>query len=678
MTTVEIARPPLTEAEPVVDILHGLAIEDPYRWLEDHDSPRTKEWIAEQTAYTRQLLDALPGQDRIRRRVEELMAVDTYDSPRLVCGRTFFLKRRAHEQQPSIYMTRFAGANEERLVDPANCGGGPIVSLSILSVSSDASLLAYGIGRDGSSVQEIEILDVESRLVLPDKLPRGHVGGFAFANDSRSFYYAHEPAGSPQIGCRAVHRHRIGTPLSEDQEIFSAGAGQHRLTFGLSPDRRWASYEIKRFSKDVTHELHVQDLSAGSAPVEVLKASTSRIMFAWSSSGLIGLLTQGAPNGALVRIGTPFDGPEGMRTIVPERPWQLRQFVIAGDRIIAVYVVNACCATEVFDLDGRSLGSLDLPDYGSVRLFGSSPAGDRIFIQFSSFIQPPTIYEYLLDSGEIREWHRKHIALPAQFRIERVMYPSFDGTPVPVSLVGLDLSKAAPRPVILTAYGAYGRSITPQFTAYGTFFVERGCIWAIANIRGGGEFGHSWHEAGRRRNRQNSIDDFLAAAEWLVREGFTTPQQLAIVGGSSAGLLVGAAVTQRPDLFRCALCLGPLLDMLRYHHCGNARAWREEFGSSDDQQDFTALRGFSPYHRVRDGVHYPAMMFISGHADDTCDPMHARKMTARMQQASASPSPIFLDYSTVRGHSPVMPLQVKIDSLTDRLAFLCDQLEVMP
>jgi prolyl oligopeptidase len=314
----------------------------------------------------------------------------------------------------------------------------------------------------------------------------------------------------------------------------------------------------------------------------------------------------------------------------------------------------------------------------TVRLIGASHGSDELLIEAESLTEPISIFRYSEASGQRTLWAKRSIPFDSRdYSHTQVWYTSQDGTPIPMLLMGRrDVLDGGAHPTIMTSYGGYGLSMTPQFSVFVAFLAERRCLFALPNIRGGSEFGAQWHQAAKRRNRQTAYTDFLCAAEWLVKTGRTTPEKLAIFGGSNSGLLVGAALTQRPDLFRAVVCMVPILDMLRYHLFDNAHLWREEYGTADDPDDFAILASYSPYHRVRQGTAYPATMLVSGDADTNCNPLHARKMTARLQAANVSPYPIVLDYNKFRGHSPVLPFSERVEGLTDRMAFLCDQLQV--
>jgi prolyl oligopeptidase len=322
------------------------------------------------------------------------------------------------------------------------------------------------------------------------------------------------------------------------------------------------------------------------------------------------------------------------------------------------------------------VGSLPVVEHETARLLSNSQDVDEMFFERESFTKSIQICSYSLPESAVRVWAERKVPFDAhKFRHTQIWFPSKDGTKIPMFLVGREeILRDGTHATIMTSYGGYGVSMTPQFSLLVAFLLERGCLFVVPRIRGGSEFGLEWHQAAKRRGRQVAFDDFIAAAEWLIATGWTEAGRLAIFGGSNSGLLVGAAMTQRPDLFRAVLCMVPMLDMLRYHLFDNAHVWKDEFGTVEDPEDFRALLGYSPYHNVRDGIGYPATMLVSGDADQNCNALHARKMTARLQAANASRYPIFIDYSPHRGHSPVLPLSERIESLTDRVAFLCDQL----
>jgi prolyl oligopeptidase len=653
-------------------------VTDPYRWLEDQESSRTRAWISAQTQYARSYLDSIPGQERIRERTRELLDVETYDSLQKAGQRYFFRKRIRGQEQPCIFVREGEEGEDRLLVDPAERGAGEHTAVKPLCVSPDGRLLLYEVKEGGERSGTFELLDIETRSTLPDTLPRGSLRGFAFAPDSRSFYYVHEPLANPKPRGRAVYQHVLGTRLDSDREIFVAGEVEVvRLCLIQGQDR--LGILLYRFRDKTYTTFYVWDLNPEIPPVPILQNSAYRFApVLLERDRILAVTDHEAPNSRVVEV-RPRKGqnPEFL-DVIPARDIPIQNVAVTGSRIFVSYIRTVHTQIAVFDRTGRRVGELPIDKSNTVRFIGSSPDEDELILEEESFTKAVQIYQYSSRSGERHLWAERKIPFQSnEFNHTQVWYTAEDGTRIPMFLVGhRSVLEGGRHPTIMTSYGGYGASMTPQFSVFIAFLMERGFLFALPNIRGGSEFGIEWHNAAKRRNRQVAIDDFLCAAGWLIEAGRTTARQLAIFGGSNSGLLVGAAMTQRPDLFRAALCMVPMLDMLRYHLFDNAHVWKEEFGTADDPDDFAALLEYSPYHHVREGLSYPATMMVSGDVDQNCNPLHARKMTARLQAANASGHPIFLDYSPHRGHSPVLPLTQRIEALTDRMAFLCDQLEI--
>jgi prolyl oligopeptidase len=385
-----------------------------------------------------------------------------------------------------------------------------------------------------------------------------------------------------------------------------------------------------------------------------------------------------APNCRIVRIDFDEPGPDHWRDIVPESTRRIQQFTVVGDQLFLTRIDRFATEIEVFGLNDGKRKDIRFSSHGTIDLLNPTNQTDKLFYSYSSVAHPPAIHCYNPREEKSCLWQEPNVPFdPSVIAVEETSYPSKDGTLIPLFLaVRKDLRHSGALPTFLTGYGGFGSCVTPRFTAFATFLIEQGVLFAVPALRGGSELGEQWHRAGKRELRQNSFDDFIAAAEWLLSQRHAEKGRIAIGGGSNAGLLVGAAITQRPDLFRTAICLGPLLDMTRYHLFDFAAGWAEEYGSPEDEKDFHNLLGYSPYHRVQDGAAYPAVLLISGDADNRCNPMHARKMAARLQAANHSVHPVLLDYKSDWGHTPVQPLSVRIDSLTDRLAFICHELGV--
>jgi prolyl oligopeptidase len=671
------SAPPFSLTEPVTDIIHGVPVTDPYRWLEDPASPRTRYWIEQQTQYARAYLDDIPGRDSIRKRIRALLAVETYDSLQKAGIRYFFRKRLPHQEQPCIYMRERPDGEDQLLLDPAQHGTGKYRAVRPIRVSPDGHLLLYEIKEGGERTAAFALLEIESRRTLSDILPQGYLRGFAFAPDGRSFYYVHEPLLAKRPFYRAAYQHQLGSHFSEDREIFYAGEDE-KVRVSLISDAKRLGFLVYRFLETTSTDFYLKSFEHDISPAPVVM--DARYVFGplLARERILAITNRDAPNFRIVELRVHQHRDTEWIDLVPESECRINQWRVVGDRIFVSFIRQTETRVSAYDLSGGKTGEMPLRGDETVRLLGGSPENDELLMEVESFTEPISIFRHSVCTGERTLWAKRQIPFDsAHCGHSQVWYTSKDGTRIPMSLMGRrDVLAGGIHPTIMTSYGGYGVSMTPQFSVFVAFLVERGCLFALPNIRGGSEFGVEWHNAAKGRKRQNAYDDFLCAAEWLITTGRTPPDKLAIFGGSNSGLLVGAAMTQRPDLYRAVVCLVPMLDMLRYHLFDNAHVWRKEYGTADDPNDFSALASYSPYHQVRPGVAYPATMIVSGDADRNCNPLHARKMTARLQAANSSGHPILLDYSPFRGHSPVLPLSDRIEGLTDRMAFLCDQLQL--
>jgi prolyl oligopeptidase len=670
-------HPPHSHFEEVTDFLHGIPVADPYRWLEDQDSPRTRAWIAEQTRYARSYLDAIPSRELIRRRIRELLAVETYDSLQKTGNRYFFRKRLADQEQHCIYMRNGADGEDQLLIDPLERGTGKYTAVKPLRLSADGRLLLYEVKEGGERTGTFEILEIETRKRLPDRLPCGYLRGFAFTPDGKSIYYVHEAADAKRPFYRAAYHHVLGTPFSEDQEIFFAGEDE-KIRLSLFSDSKRLVFLVYRFLEKTLTDIYLRSFDGTGLAEPIFLGIDYSLGLRLLDDRIFAVTDRDAPNRRIVEIRLRDDGQHEWIDIVPETDTPINNWLVVGDRIFISCMREMTHQIRIFDFSGKALGELPIRSDQTLRMVGGSPDSDELLLETESFTEPIGIFRYSANRNNRTLWTKRSVPFePVDYGHSRIWYMSKDGTRVPMYLVGRrDVLAGTSNPTIMTSYGGYGASMTPQFSIFVAFLMERGCLFALPNIRGGSEFGVEWHNAAKRCNRQTAYDDFLSAAEWLIKTGRTSPGKLAIFGGSNSGLLVGAALTQRPDLFRAVVCMAPMLDMLRYHLFDNAHVWKDEFGTADDPDDFATLAKYSPYHQVRQGVAYPATMIVSGDADRNCNPLHARKMTARLQTANASEHPIFLDYNKFRGHSPVLPLSERIDALTDRMAFLCDQLQL--
>ncbi len=674
-----LPSPPLAELDPVVDNYHGIEVVDPYRWLEEGSSPRTRAWIQAQQEYFRHYLCTLPNRDVIRKQVTESLSVETVEPPIQVRDKLFFLKRLPCQEQACIYVRTGENGEDKLLVDPSIREQGNHISVNILDVSEGAELLAYGVREGGEDAQSVEILDLRTCKVHPWRLPKGYLRGFRLVRDLGA-YYSHEVIETPRPNVHALQTVSFGDPIAE-YTTFVAGESRHmRLIPAFSPDLSYGLYLVMRAGKPLSHTLYTQCFKKCGMPIAVLcDEFEHELNFEVTNETLFVCTNWNAPNRRIFAV--PLESPdfETARTIVPEMDVLIYQWCVTGDRLFVSYVQDLAIETDVYDLQGKLLGRVPYPERGTSYLSSTGPYGNEQYFVFQTYNRPPTVYRYKGEgSPPVVFANPQQPASVPSIVAQRLAMRSSDGVEVPVTVLGKsETLEHRPAPLVLTGYGGNGVALTPQFSPLALFMVNHGVMFGVANLRGGGEFNAMWKEAGKRSGRQKACNDFLSVAEWLVDKAYTKPEILAIAGGSNSGLLVTAVLAQRPELVRCVVCLAPLTDMLRYH-LQNSPFSIDEYGSAEDPEDFESLFAYSPYHHIRNGVKYPALLMISGDADHRCDPFHARKFVARMQAAMATDRerPVLLDYSAIRGHMPILPLSFRIEALTNRIAFLCDQLGV--
>lgn len=568
---------------------------------------------------------------------------------------------------------------ERVLVDPLERGGGTSTAVGIVAISQDGRLLAYSVRHGGTDHFALEILDIENERVLPDRLPDGFCTGFVFAPDGSGFFYSHRQLHCYRPNYRAVFQHHFGMESSEDEEIFVADENPN-LWLGIlhSPEAGALAYVLFFTGKSQCTSLYLQNLRPNLQDTQPLLKEIGGYFVPFFVGGrLLAYTDFAAPNFRIVRIDLNNSGPPLWHDVVPESESRIQQFAVAAAEVFVTRVYRFSTDVEVFDVEGGHSRTLRFPTRTTIDFLNRTTSSDKLFFSRTSISEPATICCYSPENQRTVAWNKPSIAfdLPTVASGEREII-SKDGTRVPVFLAARDDLHAGPLPTFLTGYGGFGSCVTPKFTAFATFLMEQGFLFAVPALRGGSELGEKWHMAGKGNHRQNAFDDFIAAAEWLISQRRSLQGSIAIGGGSNAGLLVGAVITQRPDLFRAAICLGPLLDMTRYHLFDFAKHWAEEYEVPEDPCDFPFLHAYSPYHHVQDGTDYSAVLFISGDADTRCNPMHARKMTARLQSVNNSGHPILLDYTPNRGHIPVQPLKERVQALANRLGFICRELGI--
>jgi prolyl oligopeptidase len=671
--------PPPTRREPVTEVLHGESITDPYRWLEDGDAPDVTAWTAAQNAHTEAWLAARPGRAAIGTRLAELLAIGSIGTPTPVRGRYLYQRREGTQNQPVLYVRDGVDGPDRVAVDPNALSAEGTTALDWYHPSPDGRLLAYGLSTDGSEHSTLHVLDLGTLAPLPDRIQRTRAADVAWLPDGRGFYYTRYPApGEVPEGEEPYHRavwfHRLGDDPAQDEPVFKPALKEHWPGVSLSEDGRWLVVSVAR-TFDQT-DLYLRDLAAGGPLVAVAKDLPATYEGQVVRDTLYIRTNEGASTYRL--YATDAAGPEraAWRELVPPRADAVLSSVsVTHDHLVLDYLERASARLVVTSLEGKGARPLDLPAIGSLFGLGSEPDGAELFYGFSSYTVPPSIYRVALATGERRLWQRVEADIePERFAVEQVTYPSRDGTPVSMFMVRRrDVARGAGAPCYLTGYGGFNISMTPAFARSLLLWLERGGIVAVPNLRGGGEYGEAWHQDGMLGRKQNTFDDFITAAEWLVRERWTTPARLAVAGGSNGGLLMGAVLTQRPDLFRAVVIQVPLLDMLRYHRFLIARLWIPEYGSPEVAEQYAWLRAYSPYHHVVDGTAYPAVLLATAESDTRVDPLHARKMAARLQAATSSGRPVLLRIEAKAGHGAGKPLAKVLEELTDTWTFIFDE-----
>jgi len=708
--------PPVAEPKPVVDIFHGIEVIENYRWLEDGNSPATQKWVAEETAYTRSILDPLPGREAIHKRLTELLSIGNVTPPQLAGRHYFYTKREGMQNQPVLYMRDELNGADRVLVDTNQLAADGTIALDWFQPSNNGRYVAYGTSPSGSEMSTLHIIETNTGTTLPDTIERTRACSIAWLHDNSGFYYTRYPkkgevpAGQEMYN-RHVFFHELGTDPESDDPVFGEGRDPEDWpNVHLSNDGRWLLIQVEQgWAKS---ELFLQDLKSNK-PSSRLTTGKNFLYSADVYDGKVYITTnEDAPRyRVFVTDAGNFDR-DAWKEIIPQSDAVLQSAVVFGGKLFTQYEQNASSQLKIFDLEGRKISDISLPGIGSVFATGGRWNRDEVFFGFQSFTTPPAIYRVDLksepqglkpasgaDSGgtaESREIAKSEDTSkpepslwtsvsapsidPSAYEVSQEWCNSKDGTRVPMFIVHKKgIEKNGRNPTLLTAYGGFNISLTPTFSRTAYLWMEHGGIYAVANLRGGAEFGEDWHRAGMLDKKQNVFDDMIAAAEHLIAAKYTDKNHLAIQGGSNGGLLMGAMITQRPDLFRAVICQVPLLDMLHYQDFQIAKLWIPEYGSAENIEQFRWLYAYSPYHHVK-AVEYPAILFMTADFDTRVDPMHARKMAALMQakarNGSSRTRPILLRIESKAGHGAGKPVTKQIEEFTDVYSFLFWQMGV--
>jgi prolyl oligopeptidase len=679
------AGPPIAPVKPVEEQVQGHNIVDPYRWLEDANSAETKKWVSEQDAYTRSMLDPLPGREQMHKRLTELMSVGSISAPEIGGPYYFYTRRDGTQNQPALLVREGLHGNDRTLVDVNQLAADGTIALDWWTASEDGKYVAYGTSPSGSEDSTLHVVETATGKLLGDSIPRARAASIAWKLDNSGFFYTRYPnkgdvAKGEDVYYRHIFYHALGADPKNDRLIFGEGRDpQDWPDVDLSNDGRWLLITVAQgWTKT---EVFLQDLQSGTAPVRITEGKN----FLYGGevfNGRIFITTnEDAPRYRLFTADAAAPSRANWKEIIPQNDAVLQGAAVVNGLLLTRYEKNASSQMRLFAIDGKPLGDIALPDIGTVYGLGGKWNRKEAFFAFHSFTVPDSVYQIDLAKRGTSLWKKVDAPGidPDKYDVKQVWFNSKDGTRVPMFVIhkkGLELN--GKNPTLLTGYGGFNVSLTPEFRGDRYLWLEHGGVFAIANLRGGAEFGEDWHRAGMLGKKQNVFDDFIGAAEYLISQRYTDKDHLAIRGGSNGGLLMGAALTQRPDLFRAVVCQVPLLDMLRYQNFQIAKLWVPEYGSSDDPQQFNWLYAYSPYHHVKAGTEYPAILFMTADTDTRVDPMHAKKMAALMQAQAANGQsrerPILLRVDTKAGHGAGKPIAKQIDDLIDIYSFLFWQL----
>jgi prolyl oligopeptidase len=678
---------PATKKVDHVDAYHGTKVADPYRWLEDDTSPATAAWVAAQNEVTFPYLERIPFRSRLTARVKELKK---YSSPSHKGPYYFFSRNEGLQNQSVLYIQKGLGGTPEVLIDPNAWSADGTVRLGTFVPSADAKYAVYGISKSGSDWQEYKVMELATKKTLPDTLQWVKVSGVAWHGDG--FYYSRYPepgqGKSEKAAINEDHRvyfHRVGTQQSEDRQIYQDAAnGQRFHIVDTTEDERFALLSISDRGKGKDgNAVFARDLSRGEREFNpVVRDITNDSYGVVDNVGdkLLVETNRNAPNGRLVLIDPRRPEEPNWTTILAERAEPLMGVSTAGGKIFATYLKDVTTRAYVFGLDGTLENEIELPGPGIAGGFGGQKDDTFVFYTFNSLNVPPTIYRYDIATKKSTVFRQPQVPGydPDAYETKSVFYPSKDGTKIPMFLVykkGLKLDGT--NPTLLYAYGGFNIVQSPTFSAARLALLEQGFVYANANIRGGGEYGEQWHQQGMKLKKQNVFDDFIAAADWLVEQKYTSRGRLAIQGGSNGGLLIGAVINQRPDLCRVAIPQVGVMDMLRFHKFTIGFNWIADYGSSDNPEEFKALYAYSPLHNIKQGVKYPATLITTADHDDRVVPAHSFKYAATLQEKASRENPVLIRIETKSGHG-ASNLEKALETSADIYAFIMHNMGLTP
>jgi len=669
-----------------VDDYHGTKVADPYRWLEDADSAETRAWVEAENKVTFAYLNTIPERERIRARLTRLWDYEKFSAPFREGKRYFYFRNSGLQNQSVLYTVTSLTGEPKLLLDPNTLSADGTVALSGLAVSDDGRLVAYGLSASGSDWQEWRVRDVETGKDLPDLIKWVKFSGASWAKDGKGFFYSRYDAPDEKTKLQGanyfqkLYFHRLGTPQSDDVLVYER-KDQKEWGFGgsVTEDGRYLIVNVWK-GTDQKNLLFYKDLKDPDAKViELVKDFEAEYSFINNDGPVFWFKTDlNAPRGKVIAIDTRRPEKANWREIIPQSAETIEGVNVLSDQLVVTYLKDARSQIRIFDLGGRFVREVELPGLGSAGGFGGKRVDTETFYTYTSFNTPPIIYRYDMKTGKSTVFRQPKVDFnPGDYETKQVFFTSKDGTKVPMFIThrkGLALD--GERPTLLYGYGGFNVSLTPAFSVGNLVWMEMGGVYAQPNLRGGGEYGEEWHQGGTKLRKQNVFDDFIAAAEWLIANKYTSTPQLAISGGSNGGLLVGAAMTERPDLFGAALPAVGVMDMLRFHKFTIGWAWVSDYGSADNAEEFKAIYAYSPLHNLKDGVKYPATMVTTADHDDRVVPAHSFKFAARLQEAQADAAPVLIRIETKAGHGAGKPTSKIIEELADKLGFLVRALNI--
>ena len=669
---------PQTTKVDVTDNYFGTEVSDPYRWLENDTSAETSAWVEAQNDVTFAYLNQLPHRDEIRQRLTDLLNYPKYGTPFKEAGKYFFFKNDGLQNQNVLYMTDKLEEEAQVLLDPNTLSEDGTVALSAIEISKDGKYLVYSVARSGSDWNEVFVKDIETGEMLPDHIKWVKFSGLSWY-EGGFFYSAYD---APEVGSelsksneyQKVYYHKLGTPQADDQLIMEDPTRPKRMFgAGTTDDKRFLVLSMSEATSG--NALSVKDLSKPKADFVPLMESFEYDFHVADNIGeeLFVLTNYQAPKYRLIKINMNQPEKKNWVEIIPEKENVLQSASFVAGKIVVDYMKDARSEVEVYEYDGTYAYTVQLPGVGSVGSFSGKKDESLAFYSYTSFNTPGEIYQYDFEKKESQLFFRPEVLFnPDDYVVKQEFYPSKDSTRIPLFIVhkkGLELN--GKNPTLLYGYGGFNISLTPSFSSTRMVFVESGGVLAIANLRGGGEYGEDWHKAGTKMQKQNVFDDFISAAEYLISSQYTNSNKLAIMGGSNGGLLVGAVTNQRPDLMKVALPAVGVLDMLRFHQFTIGWAWAGDYGTSADNPEmFQYLYGYSPYHNIKQGGEYPAILVTTADHDDRVVPAHSFKYIARMQEYNAGKLPTLIRIDTKAGHGGGKPTTKIIDEYTDVWAFV--------